>query len=137
MMKKEENLIIRIPEKLKREFKMVCKSKNLTMSQALNMEIQNFLNKKNNELIQTQLQIANPIDEDMLTYLKTPKYYNNVLVERRDIYKSGRKIKIGDKVLFGLLNEELIKFHIEEINTLYEFAENDNETLINLKFKDE
>lgn len=137
MIKKEKILIIRIPEKLKREFKMVCNSKNLTMSQVLNMEIQNFLNKKNNELIQTQLQIANPIDEDMLTYLKTPKYHNNKLVERRDIYKSGRKIKIGDKVLFGLLNEELIKFHIEEINTLYEFAENDNDTLINLKFKDE
>jgi len=68
-----------------------------------------------NKLIEKQLENNVPVDKDNIEKIKTKSF------------SSGREVKIGDIILYGMVREEekitLTSFHKDEIDTLYEVLE--------------
>ncbi len=67
--------------------------------------------------LSTQVLISNPLT-------------NEILEKTSRTYESGRKKKIGDYVVFGLLeldenNAKLIQFHPDELGTTYKLSDRD------------
>lgn len=103
-----------LPTDLKKYLDQVSKSNYTTISQYIITMIVNDM--KNNRLV-NQITEAKPLIEESLSTLS-------------GTYTSGRKMNIGDKVLFGSMdvNENTIKivsFHQDEINKLYHFSDKD------------
>jgi hypothetical protein len=89
------------------------------------------------------------VSEELLLELKKTILVNDKETKRRDVYESGRDIKIGERVLYGLLTSELennfnkiydnelglsdmvsldlklIKFNIDEVGVIYELTNNE------------
>lgn len=64
-----------------------------------------------NKLVKKQLENNVPVDKDNIEKIKTKSF------------SSGREVKIGDKILYGMVREgetiTLTSFHKDEIDTLY------------------
>jgi len=83
--------------------------------------------------VNKQLENNKVLDTELLGTLKSKTFY------------SGREMKVGDQILFGLLptyipntnpqeiDYKLVTFHKDEINTIYEITENGNGTIPVLK----
>lgn len=90
---------------------------------------------KNSEVIQKQIRFSKPVDQRFIDDASTSTHFT-----------SGRKIEIGDKVLFAFLEGpidenhshfSLVRFSLDEYGTLYEdaFEESRSDYFPTLKFK--
>ena len=146
---KTEKIIIRLSKDLKNRFKAKCNLENIDMSDKIRKFIEENSNPSKMDMLKMISDKTEPVSNEMLLELKKTILKDGKETKRRDIYESGREIKIGEKVLFGLLTPELegnfnknhnnelglndiffldlklIKFNIDEIGTIYELTNNE------------
>lgn len=136
---KKEKIIIRVDAYLKDKFKNLCDSEGVDMSDKLRQFISSEINPTEEDKMYKQLLNANPVTEKILNELREEKCVDGKKIINRDVYYSGKKIKIGDRVLFGYVNVnkvnekddiqiremKVIKFHVNEIDNLYKFYKDD------------
>ncbi len=122
-MKKEEIIIVRVDKLLKNRIKEHCNIKNTTISEVIINYLNNLVEPMSHEitLVHEQYKNSKILTKNLLNKIKSKHFF------------SGRKKKIGDKILFGfLMNKnkiEMIDFHIDEVNTKYKILiDNDNPT---------
>jgi len=116
-----------LPDSLKKYLKNTSKENHITISQYIVDLIKNDENSKKGRLA-SQLKYNSLVDENCLKQMN------------KKCFESGRKIKIGDYVLYGFLvtsppstlsnrmTLKLISFHIEEFNSVYMLSKYDNTT---------
>lgn len=143
---KTEKIIIRLSKDLKNRFKAKCDLENVDMSIKIRKFIEENSNPSKMDMLKMISDKTEPVSNELLLELKTTMLVDGRETKRRDIYESGREIKIGEKVLYGLLTYELendfnkihdnelglsdmtyldlklIKFNIDEIGIIYELT---------------
>lgn len=69
----------------------------------------------------------NIVDEQKLLMIKENRIKHNLPLDDEPKFSSGRIIKLGDSIIFGMLlnekNMEVISFHKDELDVLYKFKE--------------
>jgi hypothetical protein len=146
---KTEKIIIRLSKDLKNRFKAKCNSENIDMSDRIRKFIEENSNPNKMDMMKIISDKTEAVSEELLLELKKTILVNDKETKRRDVYESGRDIKIGERVLYGLLTSELennfnkiydnelglsdmvsldlklIKFNIDEMGVIYELTNNE------------
>lgn len=114
---KDDKIIIRVDKGLKNITKNFCKKNNTTISKLLVSYLKNIIPNSNEYLIYiNQWNNTKPLTKETLNLFTIKKY------------ESGRKLKIGDRVLFGFFKrtDKIVfdSFHLDELNDIYDLKEN-------------